>query len=461
MIGAGESQPQADGLQGRRRLAAIAALSSGTMIATLDSGSLNIALPTLARELGVPPSSAVLLVTVYQLVLIMTVLPFSALGDRIGHRKLYLGGQVLYIAATLFCFVADSLPLLVAIRATQALGAAATFSVGSAMIRAIYPRAALGRGMAFNTVIAASSASLAPSLGGVILSFAHWPWLFALGVPFGLLSILIGRKALPATQGHAEPYDGLAALMCAVTFGTIVAGLESAVHGSGAAASATLIVCALVIGTLFVRREARQARPVFPVDLLRDRQIALSSIGALAASVASQVVLLTLPFRMQHQYHYTPVAAGFVLAAWPVATTLSAPLSGLLSDRLPAGLLGTLGMGCAVTGLGALAFLPADPDQFDVIWRVLLTALGFGAFYAPNARQVIFAAPHDRTAAAGGLTQTTRMGGQVLGSTLAATLLALGIGDGAPAPLIAAALGAAAGLCSILLLGASTRRSSR
>ena len=130
------------------------AVSFGTMISVIDTGSLNIALPTLAHELRVPGSAAVLLVTAYQLVLIMTVLPLSALGDRLGHRALYQYGQALYIGATLFCFIAHSLPALLAIRVAQAAGAAATSSVSSAMIRSIYPQARLGRGMALNTMIA-------------------------------------------------------------------------------------------------------------------------------------------------------------------------------------------------------------------------------------------------------------------------------------------------------------------
>jgi len=459
MNGGGDSakEAQADGLPTPRRYFAILAAVFGTMLASVDSGSLNVALPTLARELGVEPSAAVLLVTIYQLVMIMMVLPFSALGDRLGHRTVYQCGQALYICATLLYFLADSLPALLAARACQALGAAAAFSVTSAMVRSIYPLSQLGRGMALSTLVGTVTASLAPTVGGLILAYADWPWIFTMGVPFGMLSLLLGRTTLPQPIRRGGRYDGLAALLCALTFGAAVAGMEGAVHGAGPVISGTLLVGALVVGTIFVRREARQDQPVFPVDLLRERQVSLSAFASLVSSMAGMLILLTLPFRMQHAFHYKPMDVGLVLASYPLAMALSAPASGLLSDRMPAGLLGSVGMIIACAGMAALAFLPDNPSQLDIVWRVMLVSAGQGMFASPNARQIILFAPRERAAAAGGLSQTTKLGGQVLGSTLTAALLALGVGDGPWPPLMATALGLVAALCCFLLVGSKMR----
>ncbi|RZJ99032.1 MAG: MFS transporter [Novosphingobium sp.] len=449
--------PFADGLATPRRYAAIVAVSLGTMIGVIDTGSLNIALPTLAQELNVAPSSVVTLVTAYQLVLIMTVLPLSALGDRLGHRTLYQCGQALYLVATLLCFVAHSLAALVAIRVAQALGAAATASVASAMIRQIYPQARLGRGMALNTMLATLASTIAPSLGGLILSHARWPWLFAICLPLGAVSLLAGSKALPDPVRRAGRYDLLAALLCAATFGLAVVGMESAVHGVPPLLTGLLLVAAIVIGTAFVRREAEQEHPVLPVDLLRDRQIALSSLAGLAGSIATMIVMITLPFRLQQEFHYTPTEAGLVYAAWPMALVLFAPVSGILSDRFRPGLLGIVGTVLGVTGMILLAFLPAHPEHVDIMWRLVVISAGSGIFFAPNARQIIFAAPMTRAAAAGGLTQTTRMTGQVMGSTITAGLLALSLGSGATPSLVAAALFSISGVSCLVLLGLRPR----
>lgn len=455
--GDGKTDILADGLAKPRRWFAIVSVSLGTLASCLDSGLLNVALPTLSRELNASPSSVVLLVTVYQLVMIMAVLPFSALGERIGLRPLYQIGLLVYAASTLMFFVADSLPAFVAIRACQALGAAATFSVASAIVRSIYPMSSLGRGIAFNGALGTVSASLAPGLGGILLTYMDWRWLFVVGLPIGLLSLAFGRKALPDPHGHSEPYDFLAAGLCALMFGIGVVGLESAVHGGSLVAAAALVAIAVMIGSFFIRRENRQAKPVFPVDILRYRPVALSTLAWFTASVVSTLILVTLPFRLQHRYGYSPLDVGIVLAAWPFAMAVAALVSGSLSDRISASILGAIGMSITAIGTMLLAFLPPDPSQFDLVWRMMLGSIGVGIFNSPTSRFIVLSAPRPRAAAAGGLSQTSRLAGQTVGATLSAALLAIGVGEGNLPPLIAVALCLFALLCCLLALQAAAR----
>jgi DHA2 family multidrug resistance protein-like MFS transporter len=441
-----------DGLPRPRRYVAVVAVSLGTILTTVDGTIVNVALPTLARDLHVQPSEAVLVVTIYQLVLMMTLLPFSALGERLGHRATYQYGQMVFLVATILCFFARSLPFLVLVRAFQALGAAAALSVTSAMIRSIYPSSHLGRGLSFNTVIATSAASLAPTAGGVILSVARWPWLFAIVVPFGLFSILIGRKSLPQGNRHNDPYDVLGAVMYAATFGLGISGLESAVHGDSPVVSAAIVALGIALGIFFVRRELGQSRPVLPVDLLRLKKIALPCIGLLSAYIGMMIIMVTLPFRLQQQFHFTPAAAGAVLAPLPLMSLIVAPTSGLLSDRFPAGILGAIGMVIGIAGMICIAFLPASPQHFDIAWRVAVCGVGSGMFFSPSARQIIGSAPIERAAAAGALASTIRGAGQTIGATTVAALLAGGIGIGSAPPLIAAGLALVAGCCSLAVL---------
>jgi DHA2 family multidrug resistance protein-like MFS transporter len=382
----------------------------------------------------------------------MTLLPFSALGDRIGHRAIYQYGQTIFVVATLLSFFARSLPFLILIRGFQALGAAAALSVSSALIRGIYPPERLGRGLSFNTVMAAGFAALAPTVGGAILAVANWPWLFAALVPFGLVSILAGRHALPDPKPHETPFDVLGAVLCASTFGFIVIGFESGLHGDSPVISAALVVLGLGISVLFVKRELRQERPLLPVDLLQWREISLPIVALLAGYIASMIVMLTLPFRLQLGFHFSAIEAGAVLAPWSFVSMVVAPTSGLLSDRYPAGLLGGIGMVIAVGGLMSLAFLPAAPTHVDLIWRIMLCGLGFGMFYSPNGRQIVASAPHHRTAAAGALATTTRGAGQTLGATAVTALMASGLGTGPVSAFIAAGLAAFAGACCFLVL---------
>lgn len=445
-----------DGLPLPRRTLAIAAVSFGTALVVIDGAIATVALPTIARDLHVDSSAAVSVVTVYQLTLVMLLLPLAGLGERIGLRRMYQTGQLVFTVATILCFFAESLPFLLIVRAAQAAGAAAALSVSSALIRQIYPAKHLGRGLGINSVVVSSSAALAPTIGGLVLAVGPWPWVFASAVPFAIASLLFGR-ALPDTPARDEPFDVLGALLCAGMFGLVIGGLESSVHGDSPVVSAAVVVAGAVIGLFFVRREMREPKPILPIDLLTRPVLALSVIGAYTAFIGTMTLLLSLPFRLQHGYGFAPSEVGAVIAPWPLTTMIVAPLAGSLSDRYPAGALGGIGMVVAVTGLIFLAFLPAHPSWFDIAWRMSLTGAGFGMFLSPNARLIIGSAPIDRAAAAGGLISTTRMVGQTTGATLVAALLAIGIGGGTVPPLVAAGLAAIAGLCSLARLRPAIR----
>src|SRR5690606_23596610 len=128
---------------------------------------------------GVSNAVVTNVVTIYQLVLVMVLLPFASVGDRLGHRVLYQYGQLVFLIASALClFVGDFIVLLV-LRALQALGAGMALSVSAAMLRQIYPARQLGSGMGINSVIVASSGALAPTLGGFIVGHAPWQWVFA------------------------------------------------------------------------------------------------------------------------------------------------------------------------------------------------------------------------------------------------------------------------------------------
>lgn len=450
----------ADGMPTPKRYLAIAAISLGTVLTVIDGQIAGVALPTIARDLKVDGSASVLVVTVYQLVLVMTLLPFSALGDRIGIKRLYQGGQLVFTMATGLCFFAKSLPFLLVVRAFQSLGAAAALSVMAAMIRSIYPAKQLGRGLGLNSVFVSVSAALAPTAGGAILAVAPWPWVFAAGVPFAILSLLLGRAGLPDVPPRAIGYDALGALYCVLSFGLTISGLEAGVHGGSPVVAGGIVGAGLIFGLMMIRYEAGQPHPIMPVDLLRLPVLALSSAGALCAFMASMLLLLSMPFRLQHVYGFSPGEVGAMIAPWPLTTMIVAPTAGALSDKVPAGLLGGIGMAIATVALVLLALLPTHPGHIDIAWRMALCGAGFGLFLSPNARLIVGSAPRQRAASAGGLISTTRLTGQTVGATLVAALLAMGLGEGPVPPLVSTALAVIAGICSLARLNPALRRPS-
>jgi len=327
-------EPIDDGLPLPRRYLAIFAMSAGTALAVIDGTIANVALPTIASTLHVTASQVANVVTLYQLILIMTLLPLSALGDVIGHKRLYQYGQMIFVLATLSCFLANSLTILLLARALQALGAAGTLSVSSALIRSIYPARQLGRGLGINSMIVAGAGAFAPALGGILLVVVDWQWVFVVAAPFALISLAAGSVALPETKSlTSSNYDFVGALLSAATFALLIWGLQGLAYGRQILLGVLLLAAGIVTTVIFVRQQFFACRPILPLDLLRQKLLVSPITGLLLAFMAQMMMLVSLPFRLQHHFGFTPTAVGATLSFWPLTLIIVSPVAGALSDR--------------------------------------------------------------------------------------------------------------------------------
>lgn len=450
---AGRSEP--DGLPFPRRYWAIIAISFGTALLVLDGAIANVALPTIARELGVTNGVVTSVVTIYQLVLVMVLLPFASLGDRMGHRRLYQYGQVVFMIASALCLFASSFAVLLILRALQAIGAGMALSVSAAMLRHIYPARKLGTGMGINSVIVASSAALAPTLGGYIVGHVSWQWVFVAAAPLAALSLLLGR-ALPEPEPREKPAEWVSGAWSALTMLLLIGGVQLATH-EALVPGTVMIAAGLASAVFLVRRERGRTAPVVPVDLMAKPVLGLSALAAIAAFTSAGALMLSLPFRFEEAMGYEPQEVGVLLLPFPLTMLIVAPLAGWMSDRIAPTKLGVTGMAIAITGLLLLAFTPVGVGEWGIAWRLSLTAVGFGLFFAPNSRLLIGQAPRDRAAAAGGLLSTSRLLGQTVAAVAVGILLAGGMGLGATPLMVSCALAVVAALCSLARFRSVTR----
>src|SRR6202051_3220292 len=164
------SSPVMDGLPPERRRWAVAAIFTALAMASLDTAIANIALPAIAADLKVSPADVVWVVNVYQIALVATLLPLGALGEIVGHQRIYLAGLLLSTIASLGCACAWSLPSLLIARALQGLGASGIMSVNSALVRFVYPSHMLGRGFGHNALVVATAFTLGPTIASGILA---------------------------------------------------------------------------------------------------------------------------------------------------------------------------------------------------------------------------------------------------------------------------------------------------
>jgi MFS transporter, DHA2 family, multidrug resistance protein len=411
------------GLPLPQRYWAILVVALGISVSVIDSAIANVALPTIARYLHASAASSIWVVNAYQLAVTISLLPLSSLGDRIGYRRVYLSGLVLFTFASLGCALADSLPTLALARVIQGFGAAGIMSVNTALVRMIYPPASLGRGISINAMVVAVSSAIGPTVAAGILSVASWQWLFAINVPIGIAAFVMGVKALPGNVRHSSPYDYVSAVMNAFVFGLLIFAVDGLGHGQSYVYVAAEAIGALVIGYFFVRRQLTQPAPLLPVDLMRNPIFALSIGTSVCSFTAQMLAFVSLPFLMQNALGLSQVQTGLLMTPWPLVIIVAAPVAGVLSDRMSAGLLGGIGLAIFTVGLLLLATtIGTHPQPFDIAWRMALCGAGFGIFQSPNNRTILSSAPRSRSGGASGMLGTARLTGQTLGAALVALI---------------------------------------
>ncbi len=428
-----------DGIPPAQRWRALVTLGIAVGASVLDSAIANIALPSIAADLQVTPSASIWVVNAYQMAVIVALLPCASLGDIHGYRRVYAWGLVVFTVASLGCALAPSLPALTLARAVQGLGSAGIVSVNTALVRFIFPRAQLGRGMGINSLIVAVSLTIGPSVASGILSVAHWPWLFAVNVPLGALALaLIG--ALPHTEPSGHRFDVASAVLNAAMFGLLIAAIDGVAQREPAWAVALQFAGAAAVCLVFVRRQMVLPAPMLPVDLFRRPVFALTVLTSVCSFIAQTSAYVALPFLFEVALGRSQVATGLLMTPWPLMAALVAPLAGRLSDRFPAGILGGIGLAVLSAGMVLLLVLPGDPSGWQVAWRMGLCGAGFALFQAPNNRQMLMSVPRERSGAGSGMLSTSRLLGQTTGAALVAVLFSLtesgGVAQGATAALL-------------------------
>lgn len=430
-----------------RDLRALVAILLGVALGSLDTAIANTALPAIAADLHAPPAASIWVINAYQLAVVATLLPFAALGDLLGPRRIFLGGLAFFTASSLACAFADTLPTLAAARALQGIGAGGMMSVNIALIRLIYPTSRLGRGVGLNALVVGVGFTLGPAVASLVLAVASWPWLFAINVPLGLIALAFALPALPHTARRGHSFDPMTAVLTSVTFAALILALGAAAQREALSLVLLPMGIAIVSGMLLLRRQAGHPAPMLPVDLLRRPMFALSTFTAMASFAAQGLAFVSLPFYFEAVLHRNPVDTGFLMTSWPIIVALAAPIAGRLSDRYPPGLLGGVGLAILSLGMVSLALLPADPKTLDIVLRMAICGAGFGFFQSPNLKALMSSAPPERSGGASGVIAMARLIGQTTGAALVALCFGLA---GVHGPTWALALGAAsAGLASI------------
>ncbi len=406
---------------------AVLALQIVMVMTVLDVTLVNVALPILADDFHISNSSAVWIVTIYQLIITMLLLPVSSIGDLHSYRRTFLVGVVIFTFASALCAAVGSFPMLVIARAIQGLGAACVMGVNIALVRLIYPREILGRGMALNAMCIAIATAAGPTIAGAILSVATWHWLFLINVPLGVIAFILGWKLLPQNPpvDHKPRFDRISALENMVVFGLVFYALGNFTRKGDMVLSGVMLAAGIIIGIFYVRRQFGHEQPLLPLDLFRNSMYTMSIATSVCSFIAQNIAMIALPFLYLNSYHFSAITTGLLMTPWPLATMIVSPIAARYVERHNPGATAAAGMAVFILGVILLVFTGGNPAEWNIACRMAICGIGFGMFQTPNNIVMVMATPPHRTGGAGGMQSTARLVGQTLGATLVSSIFAL------------------------------------
>ncbi|KRQ28290.1 MULTISPECIES: MFS transporter [Mycobacteroides] len=418
----------------------------------LDMTIVSSALADLQLSLGADLADLQWVIDAYALPMAGLLLTAATLGDRLGRRRLYLLGIVLFTAASLGCALATSAPMLIGVRALQGIGGAILLAVSLPIIAAAYPQERRGAPIAIYGAVMGAGSAAGPLLGGFLVTHFGWQSIFLVNLPVGVLALVIAVRHLPETRAdELRPVDWVGTVL--LTFG-LVTGVFSVISlhdgGIGGRTSGALAIVAVLALVLFFWWEGRAPAPMLSLRLATSPGFAGVWVAAAAASGTLIAATNYLALYFMNTLGYNAFETGLRAGPLTLATIVGAPLGILAGRRLPTRIAIPGGVALVAVGLWAASGAHADTVWTHFIFGSALAGLGLGALSAMTSDAALQFVPLDDAGMATGSVST----GRQIGILLGVAGMGVAFGHAAAGKADARAAGAA-GIDSVLLLGAA------
>jgi len=396
-----------------------------TFMATLDGSIVNVALPVMAERLSVSMASIEWVVTSYLIVIVATILVFGRLADIKGKTTIFKLGIVIFTIGSLACGLSNSLIMLVFSRGLQAIGAAGTMSTSHGIITHVFPSNERGRALGLNGTFVALGSMIGPPVGGIIVSYFSWQYIFLINIPIGILAIIIAMKTLPKSNNNLnEKFDIKGAILFGLTmvllFGALTFGKEIGYENKAIVAS---LILSIVLFIIFIIIEKRTAEPLLKLQIFDNFLFSLSIFCAFISFVAISCSNIILPFYLQYVMKLTPSFTGLLMMVSPIILAFVAPMSGYISDRVGSEVLTFVGLMGTSCGLFLMSNLNEYSYLGTLISFIAIMTMGNGMFQSPNNSLVMSTVDKSNLGIAGSVNALVRNLGMVFGISLSTALL--------------------------------------
>ncbi|MDJ0105276.1 MFS transporter [Rhodococcus erythropolis] len=409
-----------------QRWSLVATVSTGLLLVALDNSILYTALPTLTRELGASSAQGLWIINAYPLVMVGLLLGAGTLGDRIGHRRMFLIGMSIFGVASIVAGFAPGPEVLIVGRILLAVGAAAMMPATLALIRiAFVDERERNVAIAVWGSVSVIGSALGPILGGVLLEYFWWGTVFLINVPVVALALVAGILVAPANETDASKrWDLLSSVQIMVALVGLVAAIEEVVKVNRSLVVMTVALIAFLAGSwAFARRQRRLQYPLLDFAIFRNPAFVSGLIAAGFAMFAIGGIQLVTAQRFQLVAGFTPFEAGLLVSALVLGTLPTVLLGGMILHKV--GLQPLIGGGLAVGTVGVIAMIIGFHVNIGwLIFGLFVTGAGLGAAMAVASIAIIGNVPVERAGMASSLENVSYEFGNLTAVALLGSLIA-------------------------------------
>ena len=409
----------------------LAVLTTGFFMILLDTTIVNVAIPAMSSGLNATLDQILWVINAYLLVYTVLLITAGRLGDLFGQRNLFAAGLFIFTLASALCGLSQNSDQLIAARILQGTGGALLTPQTLAILTSIFPPERRGAAFGIWGGVAGLATLAGPTLGGAIITYIDWRWIFYINVPVGILALVATFLIIPDLRpGRRHGWDVVGIVAATAGLFAIVFGLiEGQKYSWGQIQSygvtiPEVIGAGVVILVLFLIWERFQAEPLLPLVLFRDRNFAVANWIAAAISFGMLSMFLPFTIYLQSARGFTALVAGLTLAPMSITSMFTAPFAGRFADRFGGKYILTAGITLFTIGMGTIA-LVAGPDSTWINFLVpaIIAGAGIGMTFAPMTTVAMRNIKPQVAGSASAVLNTIRQLGAVIGSAVIGALL--------------------------------------
>jgi len=431
---------------------ALWALVIGFFMILVDGTIVSVATPAIMSGLDADLNAVIWVTSAYLLAYAVPLLITGRLGDRFGPKNMYLGGLVIFTAASVWCGLSGDITMLIVARVVQGLGAALMTPQTMAVITRIFPPDRRDRAMGLWGAVAGVATLTGPILGGVLVDAAGWEWIFFINAPVGVVAFVMAWKLVPRLSTHRHRFDILGVVLSAVGMFLLVFGIQEGERYDWGQISGLVTAPGLIFAGVFVLagfviwQAVQKGEPLLPLGLFAERNFSLSNLAITTVGFSFTSMAIPLMIYAQTVRGLTPTQAALLLVPMALITGGLAPVVGKLVDRTNPKYLALFGLLCLSGSLFWLgSIMTADVPIWHLLLPISLLGLASAGIWAPLATTATRNLPPRDAGAGSGVYNTTRQVGAVLGSAGIAAIMQARLAVGLPAGAGTAARGGTAG----------------